>query len=124
PDDIGGGRRRQHAAAADDRALRAVGGEHAQDGPDGRVVEKAPVAADDDRSALDAADALDRRLHVVLEIARLHEYGGLLSQPGGSRLLTFDRRRANCLDGHLLSPISTVPLIAVSVRVATLLSPH
>ena len=79
-DQVGGRRRRQDAATADDRALRPVGGEHAQDHGDRGVVVEAAVAADDDLAILHAADALDDRLDVVLEIARLHEDPRLLAQ--------------------------------------------
>ena len=68
-----GRRRRQQPVPPDHDAGSPVRRGHLQDGLDRRFIEVAPVAADGQRLAADPADAIEDRLHEVLEVARLHE---------------------------------------------------
>ena len=80
------------------------------------VVEEPPVAADHDRVARDAADAVDHGLDIVLQIARLTEDGRLLAQARCSGPLPGDRPGRNRLNGHgrlLVRSSGTEPVIRV-----------
>jgi hypothetical protein len=83
---------------------RAGGRRHAQDHLGRAVVEVAPVPAQDERLALHAADAVEDRLDVILEVVRAHEDIGLLAQAGGAGLLSVDGRRGDGQPFHVSSP--------------------
>ena len=104
-------RRRQHAALSHDGTGRAIRREHEQDDADRRVVEEPPVAADHDRVARDAADAVDHGLDVVLQIARLTEDGRLLAEARCSGPLPGDRPGRNRLNGHVAASRHVAPPI-------------
>ena len=113
-DQVRGGGRREQTAAPDDGARRAVGGHHPQDRDDGGVVEVAPVAAHHEGLAVDPADPVEDRLHVVLEIAGLHEDPCLLAQAAGAGFLALDGRRPDL--SHPASPPPVPPAPARSCR--------
>jgi len=75
------------------------------------VVEEPPVAADPDRVARDAADAVDHGLDIVLQIARLTEDGRLLAQARCSGHLPGDRPGRNRLNGHVAASRHVAPPI-------------
>ena len=98
------GRSRENAALADEDAAEAVRGRDLDHDLDRLAVEKAAVAADDERFALKAFERIEDRLDEVFEIARLLEDRDLLAQTRSPRPLVGERLRGDGSD-HRRSPM-------------------
>ena len=70
---------RKNAAFADDDAAEAIGRRDLDDDLDRLAVEKAPVAAEDERLALKALEGIESRLNEVFEVVRLLKDRDLLA---------------------------------------------
>src|SRR5690554_6616130 len=103
PDQMAGRRRRQQPVLAHQHRPEAVGRGDADRLLDGDIIEVAAIAADHQRLALVALQAVEDRLHEVLDIVRLAEHLDALAQSGGSRLLVVEGRGFNRLDRHRVS---------------------
>ena len=96
---------RQDAIAADDDAAEAVRGRHLQDRLHGDVVVVTTVATDDERRARRCIQAVEDRLHEVLEVVRLTEHRHLLAQTRRPRRLPIERSRRHGADvRHAMPP--------------------
>lgn len=93
------GGRRQDAVLADQEPAHAVGRRHLQDRLDGLGVVVPAVAADHERAALDSVQAVEHRLHEVLEIVRLLEDRYFLAQAGRAGALAGNRLGLDGGDG-------------------------
>ena len=95
PDQMAGRRRRQQPVLAHQHRPETVGRGDADSLLDGDIIEVAAIAADHQRLALVALQAVEDRLHEVLDIVLGHEHGGALAQAGRARLLVGEGRGAN-----------------------------
>jgi len=100
-DEVRGRGRRQDAAAAHDDPAEAVGGRHLHGGLDRLAVEVAAIAADHQRLAPEAVEAVEDRLDEILDVTRLLEVRHLLAQSGGAGLLVVEGRRRDRLHGSV-----------------------
>src|ERR1700691_3988170 len=82
---------RENAAFADDDAAEAVRRGDLDHDLDRLAVEKAPVAAEDQRFALKALEGIEGRLNEVFEIVRLPKDRDLLTQTRGAGPLVGER---------------------------------
>ena len=94
-DDVRRSRRREDAALPDHDLAEAVRGGHADHGLHHLAIVKAPVAAEHQRLSVAPFQAVEDRLHEVLDIVLLLENRHLLAQAGGSRLLVLVGRGRN-----------------------------
>ena len=97
------GGRRENAAFADDDAAEAVRRGDLDHDLDRLAVEKAPVAAEDERFALKALERIESRLNEVFEVVRLLEDRDLLAQTRGAWPLVGERLSGDGPD-HRRSP--------------------
>ena len=100
PDQVRGRRGGKQGVLTDDHFDRPRGRGHAQNDLCRTVVEVSPVAAQNQRFALHAADTRPDRLHEVFQIMRLHENGGLLAKAGRPGFLTVNRFGLDTGDRH------------------------
>ncbi len=103
-DEVARGRGREEAALPDQHPAEAVGGGHLQGDLDDLAVEVAPVAADHQRLALEALEAVEDRLDEVLHVVGLLEMRHLLAQARSAGLLVQIGGGGDGLDVHALLP--------------------